>query len=35
MVAEGTPMEELSADGVHPTDFGHEVIAAEWLRCVL
>lgn len=35
MVAEGTSMEELSADGVHPTDFGHEVIAAEWLRCVL
>lgn len=35
MVADGTPMEELSADGVHPTDFGHEVIAAEWLRCVL
>lgn len=35
MVANGTPMEELSADGVHPTDFGHEVIAAEWLRCVL
>lgn len=35
MVADGTPMEKLSADGVHPTDFGHEVIAEEWLRCVL
>ncbi len=35
MVADGTPMEKLSADGVHPTDFGHEVIAEEWLKCVL
>lgn len=35
MVADGTPMEEFSADGVHPTDFGHEVIAEEWLKCVL
>lgn len=35
MVAEGTPMEKLSEDGVHPTDFGHEVIAAEWMKCVM
>ncbi len=35
MVADGTPMTALSEDGVHPTDFGHEVIAAEWLKCVL
>ena len=34
MVARGTPMEKLSEDGVHPTDFGHEVIAAEWLKAV-
>ncbi|MBQ8026512.1 MAG: SGNH/GDSL hydrolase family protein [Clostridia bacterium] len=35
MVAEGTPMEKLSEDGVHPTDFGHEVIAEEWLKAVI
>lgn len=35
MVADGTPMEKLSEDGVHPTDFGHEVITDEWLSCVL
>ncbi len=31
MVANGTPMTDLSADGVHPTDFGHKVIAELWL----
>ena len=35
MVANGTPMTDLSEDGVHPTDFGHSVIAAEWLKNVL
>lgn len=35
MVAAGTPMTDLSEDGVHPTDFGHSVIAAEWLKNVL
>ena len=35
MVAGGTAMEEISADGVHPTDFGHAVIAEEWLKAVL
>jgi lysophospholipase L1-like esterase len=35
MVAAGTPMTDLSEDGVHPTDFGHSVIAAEWLKSVL
>lgn len=35
MVAEGTDMVALSEDGVHPTDFGHEVIAAEWLKAVM
>ena len=35
MVASGTAMEEISADGVHPTDFGHAVIAEEWLKAVL
>ncbi len=35
MVANGTPMTDLSEDGVHPTDFGHSVIAAEWLRNVM
>ena len=35
MVANGTPMTDLSEDGVHPTDFGHSVIAAEWLRSVM
>ncbi len=35
MVADGTPMTDLSEDGVHPTDFGHEVIASEWLKCVM
>ncbi len=31
MIANGTPMTDLSADGVHPTDFGHKVIAELWL----
>lgn len=35
MVAAGTPMTDLSEDGVHPTDFGHSVIAAEWIKSVL
>lgn len=35
IVANGTPMTDLSEDGVHPTDFGHSVIAAEWLRNVM
>lgn len=35
MVSGGTAMEEISADGVHPTDFGHAVIAEEWLKAVL
>ncbi len=35
MVADGTAMEEISADGVHPTDFGHTVIAEQWLKAVL
>ncbi len=35
MVAGGTSMEEISADGVHPTDFGHAVIAEQWLKAVL
>lgn len=35
MVANGTAMEEISADGVHPTDFGHSVIAQHWLKAVL
>lgn len=35
MVANGTPMTDLSEDGVHPTDFGHSVIAEEWLKSVM
>ncbi len=35
MVAAGTPMTDLSEDGVHPTDFGHSVIAEEWLKSVM
>lgn len=35
MVAEGTDMVALSEDGVHPTDFGHEVIAKEWMKAVM
>ena len=35
MVANGTPAEKLSEDGVHPTDFGHEVIAEKWVEYVL
>lgn len=35
MVADGTAMEAISADGVHPTDFGHSIIAEEWLKAVL
>ena len=35
MVANGTPMTDLSEDGVHPSDFGHSVIAEEWLKNVL
>ncbi len=31
MVAAGTAKTTLSADGVHPTDYGHEVIARLWL----
>jgi len=31
MVDDGTPMTDLSEDGVHPTDFGHKVIADLWL----
>ncbi len=31
LVSEGTQMTKLSEDGVHPTDFGHEVIAEIWL----
>lgn len=34
MVAGGTLAENLSADGVHPTDYGHEVIAELWLKAV-
>ena len=35
MVAEGTDMVALSEDGVHPTDFGHEVIAKVWMEAVM
>ena len=35
MVAGGTPMTDLSEDGVHPTDFGHKVIADLWLEATL
>ncbi len=35
MVADGTAMTDLSEDGVHPTDFGHKVIAELWLDTVL
>lgn len=35
MVANGTDMVALSEDGVHPTDFGHEVIAEEWIKAVM
>ena len=35
MVANGTDMVALSEDGVHPTDFGHEIIAAEWIKAVM
>ena len=34
MVANGTPMTDLSEDGVHPSDFGHKVIAELWLNAV-
>ena len=34
MVADGTPMTDLSEDGVHPTDFGHKVIAGLWLNAM-
>lgn len=34
MVAAGTPMTDLSEDGVHPSDFGHKVIAELWLNAV-
>jgi lysophospholipase L1-like esterase len=26
------PAKELSADGVHPTDKGHEIITKEWIK---
>lgn len=32
MVANGTSMESIAADGVHPTLFGHREIACKWLR---
>ncbi len=34
MVASGTPMEKLSEDGVHPTAYGHSVIAEHWLKAM-
>jgi len=33
-VAEGLPTAAVAADGVHPTDAGHGIIAREWLRNV-
>lgn len=31
-VASGTAMTKLSEDGVHPTEYGHSVIAEEWIK---
>lgn len=33
-MSHGVRQEELTADGVHPTEYGHAVIAEAWLRCV-
>lgn len=32
MVASGTDMVKLSEDGVHPTEYGHSVIADVWMK---
>lgn len=32
MVANGTDMVKLSEDGVHPTEYGHSVIADVWMK---
>ena len=34
-VANGTAMTALSEDGVHPTEYGHSVIADEWVKFVM
>lgn len=34
MVANGTSMTDISQDGVHPTPYGHGVIADEWIKTV-